>query len=116
MLCKICGFHGDDYEECHLLGCGAVWLLEENTFWKASSVMVERINGLGTTLAVTSNFTIPLYVNMFVVRMLLEHIQNSNDLCGNTNRANKACQIRHRSDIMTYITTSVIHGYLPNQP
>jgi hypothetical protein len=21
------GFHGDDYEECHLLGCYAVWLL-----------------------------------------------------------------------------------------
>jgi hypothetical protein len=20
MLCKICGFHGGDYEECHLLG------------------------------------------------------------------------------------------------
>jgi hypothetical protein len=25
--CKICGFHGGDYEECHLLGCDAIWLL-----------------------------------------------------------------------------------------
>jgi hypothetical protein len=23
-LCRIWGFHGSDYEECHLLGCGAV--------------------------------------------------------------------------------------------
>jgi hypothetical protein len=27
ILCKICGFHGGDYEECRLLGCYAVWLL-----------------------------------------------------------------------------------------
>jgi hypothetical protein len=26
MLCKISGFHGDDCEECRLLGCDAVWL------------------------------------------------------------------------------------------
>jgi hypothetical protein len=26
-LCKICGFHGGDYEELCLLGCCAVWLL-----------------------------------------------------------------------------------------
>jgi hypothetical protein len=26
-LCKICGFHGGDYEEWRLLGCYAVWLL-----------------------------------------------------------------------------------------
>jgi hypothetical protein len=24
MLCNIRGFHGDDYEECHLLGCDAM--------------------------------------------------------------------------------------------
>jgi hypothetical protein len=23
-LCKIWGFHGGDYEECHLLGCGTM--------------------------------------------------------------------------------------------
>jgi hypothetical protein len=30
MLCKcvkIWGFHGGEYEECHLLGCYAMWLL-----------------------------------------------------------------------------------------
>jgi hypothetical protein len=25
--CKILGFHGSDYEECHLLGCYAMWIL-----------------------------------------------------------------------------------------
>jgi hypothetical protein len=29
---KIWGFHGDDYEECHLLGCGAVYILCDPTF------------------------------------------------------------------------------------
>jgi hypothetical protein len=24
MLCKVCGFHGGDYDECRLLGCDAV--------------------------------------------------------------------------------------------
>jgi hypothetical protein len=23
-LCRICGFQGGGYEECHLLGCGAM--------------------------------------------------------------------------------------------
>jgi hypothetical protein len=27
ILYKIGGFHGSDYEELHLLGCYAVWLL-----------------------------------------------------------------------------------------
>jgi hypothetical protein len=27
IICKICGFHGGDYEEWCLLGCYAVWLL-----------------------------------------------------------------------------------------
>jgi hypothetical protein len=31
-LCKIWGFHGGDSEEWCLLGCYAVWLLEESTF------------------------------------------------------------------------------------
>jgi hypothetical protein len=26
-ICKILGFHGDDYEEWRLLGCYAVWIL-----------------------------------------------------------------------------------------
>jgi hypothetical protein len=25
--CKILGFHGGDYEECHFLACYALWLL-----------------------------------------------------------------------------------------
>jgi hypothetical protein len=25
-FCKICGFHGGEYEECHFLVCDAVWL------------------------------------------------------------------------------------------
>jgi hypothetical protein len=32
MLCKIWGFHGFDYEECHHLGWYEVWLLKEPTF------------------------------------------------------------------------------------
>jgi hypothetical protein len=31
MLCTIWGFHGGDHEECRLLGCYAVWLLQEPT-------------------------------------------------------------------------------------
>jgi hypothetical protein len=31
-LCKICGFHGGDYEEWRLLGCYTVWLFKEPTF------------------------------------------------------------------------------------
>jgi hypothetical protein len=30
--CKIWGFQGGDYEECRLLGCGAVWILCKPTF------------------------------------------------------------------------------------
>jgi hypothetical protein len=29
---KILGFHGDDYEDCHLMSCYAMWLLQEPTF------------------------------------------------------------------------------------
>jgi hypothetical protein len=32
VICKICDFHSDDYEECCLLGCGAVYILCELTF------------------------------------------------------------------------------------
>jgi hypothetical protein len=31
---KIWDFHGGDYEECCLLGCDAVWLLQEPMFRK----------------------------------------------------------------------------------
>jgi hypothetical protein len=31
-FCKTCGFHGGDYEECRLLGCYAVKLLQEPMF------------------------------------------------------------------------------------
>jgi hypothetical protein len=30
--CRIWGFHGDDYEECHLLGCSAMWAYYKLTF------------------------------------------------------------------------------------
>jgi hypothetical protein len=30
--CKIWRFHSGDYEECHLMGCYAIWLLQEPTF------------------------------------------------------------------------------------
>jgi hypothetical protein len=26
LLCKICGFHGGEYEDCRLLRCDALWL------------------------------------------------------------------------------------------
>jgi hypothetical protein len=29
MFCKMWGFHGGDYEECRLLGCGTVYILRE---------------------------------------------------------------------------------------
>jgi hypothetical protein len=32
LLCKIWGFHGGDYEECSLLGCGDVWVYYKLTF------------------------------------------------------------------------------------
>jgi hypothetical protein len=34
LCCMSWGFHGGDYEECRLLGCYAVWLLLEPTFWR----------------------------------------------------------------------------------
>jgi hypothetical protein len=37
MLCNIWGFHGGDYEECHILGCSAVQPLKEPTFWRKVS-------------------------------------------------------------------------------
>jgi hypothetical protein len=47
--CKIWGFHGDDYEECCVLGCDAMWLLLELT----SIIRVKRISELGTTVTST---------------------------------------------------------------
>jgi hypothetical protein len=32
-LCKIRGFHGDDYEKYRLLGCSTVWFWFEPTLW-----------------------------------------------------------------------------------
>jgi hypothetical protein len=45
------------FEECRFLGCDAGWLLLEPTFQMdvASHLQCERINELGTTLAVNSN-------------------------------------------------------------
>jgi hypothetical protein len=57
-ICKIWDFHGGDYEEWRILGCYAVWLLQEPPFRRnlaTSFVRVTRIGELGTTLAVASN-------------------------------------------------------------
>jgi hypothetical protein len=51
-VCKIWGFQGGDYEEWHLLGCYAMWLLQEPTL-RRNLVPPSRIGELGTTLAVT---------------------------------------------------------------
>jgi hypothetical protein len=32
MACRISGLHGGDYEECRLLRCYAVWLLQNGCF------------------------------------------------------------------------------------
>jgi hypothetical protein len=55
-VCNIWGFHGCDYEECRLLGCGAICLVKTGVSeTRAVSVFkVERISELGTTLAVPS--------------------------------------------------------------
>jgi hypothetical protein len=37
-LCKVWGFHGGDYEEFCLLGCGAMWILLEPTFRRNPSL------------------------------------------------------------------------------
>jgi hypothetical protein len=36
--CKIWDFHGGDYEECRILGCGAVKILCEPTFRRKASL------------------------------------------------------------------------------
>jgi hypothetical protein len=56
MLCNILGFHGSDYEECHLLGCDAMALVRTDVSEEhiASIIRVERISELGT-LSVTSS-------------------------------------------------------------
>jgi hypothetical protein len=36
---KIWGFHGGDYEECHLTGCNTLWLLLEQTFRKVLQLL-----------------------------------------------------------------------------
>jgi hypothetical protein len=45
---KISGFHGDDYEECHLLGCHRVVLVATDVSEEliASIFRVKTINGL----------------------------------------------------------------------
>jgi hypothetical protein len=55
--CKILGFHGGDYEECHLLGRYLVALVTTDVLEKciASIIRVKIIRELGITLAVTTN-------------------------------------------------------------
>jgi hypothetical protein len=56
MLCKICGFHGGDYEECRFLRCYAALITTDVSEEPSASIIrMTRINEQGTTLAVTSN-------------------------------------------------------------
>jgi hypothetical protein len=57
MLCKIWSFHGCDYEECHLLGYAAIWLLlrTDVSEERITIIRVTRIGELVTALAVTGN-------------------------------------------------------------
>jgi hypothetical protein len=57
MLCKIWGFHGDDYEECRLVGCWAVWLSKNRRVGGiyCHHQQSDKNSELGTTLGVTSN-------------------------------------------------------------
>jgi hypothetical protein len=41
-------FHGGDYVECRLLGCGAVWVYYKKTFWRTVS---SHLQGLTCFLA-----------------------------------------------------------------
>jgi hypothetical protein len=55
--CKICGFHGGDYEKWRLLGCYGVAIVRTDVSEELSTpvIRVTRIDELRTTLAVTSN-------------------------------------------------------------
>jgi hypothetical protein len=49
LLCKILGYHGGYYRECHLLGCGAMWGIVRSDFPEervASILRVETISEL----------------------------------------------------------------------
>jgi hypothetical protein len=52
MVCKICGFHGGDYEERCLLGCYAVALVRTDVSEEgiSSIIRVTKIGELGTML------------------------------------------------------------------
>jgi hypothetical protein len=59
--CKISGSHGGDYEDCHFLGCGAVWFLLEPTFRRNLSLPQSR-NVL--QLLVTANVPSSLIISI----------------------------------------------------
>jgi hypothetical protein len=62
MLRKIRGIHGDEYEECHLLGWLRVALVRTDIKEEriACIIRVRRISELWITLAVSSNWSTPL--------------------------------------------------------
>jgi hypothetical protein len=47
-LYRIWDFHGGDYEECHLLGCGAVWVLWEPTFRRKTYALLRNVGSRKT--------------------------------------------------------------------
>jgi hypothetical protein len=71
MLCKICGFHGGDYEEWCLLGMLRRVALVRTDVTEELSASIIRVTGIGelaATLTVTSNFvpTSPILVTMMM--------------------------------------------------
>jgi hypothetical protein len=59
LLCRIWGFH---YEECRLLGCGAVWILWELTFQGNFCFVVVELNDTDRETDTKSKW-IKTYVN-----------------------------------------------------
>jgi hypothetical protein len=53
MLCRICGFHGGDYDKSRLLGWRRVALLRTDVSEERNAfiIWITRIGELGTTLA-----------------------------------------------------------------
>jgi hypothetical protein len=55
MLYKIWGFHGGDYEECRLLWCYAVWLLQQPTFQRNLALPSAILTVVTIVTTVTAN-------------------------------------------------------------
>jgi hypothetical protein len=65
--CNIWGFHGGDYEEWCLLGCHAVWLLQEPTF-RRNLVFLRRVRPLLVTATVVPSSPILVILMMEALR------------------------------------------------